>query len=174
MSSNLFATLCVVSCLILTACEPRQGTPNDNPKIATTASRAPLPPNASDEILCRSTTQASDGGLASLQLAVLTNAQGKELWMSAAVRSAKPPSIRFAGTEQVSGICWAYAEIVDPLSSATAPPAWRCPVTIVRDSADYVGVSLLEEVESDNCEYNVKKGMKVTLKTASKLQRLDF
>jgi len=170
---------CVVSFVllavpILAACQPRD-IPTDAPKTSSTSKmRVPLPISASEKLICKSISEASAGGKASLQLAIIDTQEGRAFArdkMDAMLRAAP---VRFTSSEMNKGHCWVYGEPSVSSVGAANSIAWRCPVTVVRDNPNHAGSSILEEVDSSNCEFGIVKGVDVKRFVSSTVERLQF
>ena len=169
--SKLFITICAIGLSALAACGPRSEARDQR---GITRKGSALTQGASNTLLCAATTRASEGGLAALQVAVLSTDHGQEFWKSKAASQTSVPVARFAGTENVGKVCWAYAQGAKHGAGALDMVMWRCPVSVVRNDGGKSDNLILEDVSSQECEFGVTKGLHSKYELSKSITVLSF
>ena len=119
---------------------------------------APLSTDAPQDALCASIAAASGGGDASLQGALARDPVGAEYGGGLIKPIVDKGGYRFVGAEMLAGHCWANARAAATVFDRAVALQWRCPVLVISDDRRRVGKTVLEEVDSASCEFDVAPG----------------
>ncbi len=143
--------------LLLSACGQEPAV-IDIGNVSARVTTAPLSADASQDALCASIGGASSGGDASLQGALARDPVGAEYGGNLIKPIVDKGGYRFVRAEMVSGHCWANARAAATVFDRAVDLQWRCPVLVVSDDRRRVGKTVLEEVDSALCDFDVAPG----------------